>query len=205
LPDGRHFLYWRRSGRAENSGIYVGSIDVKPEQQSLKRIQAADFSFGYAAPRNGSPARLLFLREESLMAQAFDERRFEVAGEPAPIAEQVGTSITRAYFSVSLNGVLAYRGGSGPSSELTWLDREGVTIWGEPENRATTRTWRFRRTLLVSPIAGGRRAETGKSGRWTSPAASIFFSVFGPTSQCRCGRPMASMWLSARREATPFT
>jgi hypothetical protein len=33
LPDGRHFLYLRRSGRAENTGIYVGSIDVKPEQQ----------------------------------------------------------------------------------------------------------------------------------------------------------------------------
>jgi serine/threonine-protein kinase len=44
LPDGRHFLYLRRSRRAENAGIYVGSIDVKPEQQSLKRIQAADFT-----------------------------------------------------------------------------------------------------------------------------------------------------------------
>jgi hypothetical protein len=70
------------------------------------------------------------------MAQAFDERRFEVAGEPAPIAEQVGTSFARAYFSVSLNGVLAYRGGSGPSSQLTWFDREGHNL-GEPENRAT--------------------------------------------------------------------
>ena len=128
LPDGRHFLYLRRSGRAENTGIYVGSIDVKPEQQSLKRIQAADFSFGYAPPRNGSPARLLFLREESLMAQAFDERRFEVAGEPAPIAEQLGTGFTRAYFSVSLNGVLAYRGGSALSRELAWFDREGHNL-----------------------------------------------------------------------------
>jgi hypothetical protein len=51
LPDGRHFLYLRHSRRAENSGIYVGSIGVKPEQQSLKRIQAADSSFGYAPPR----------------------------------------------------------------------------------------------------------------------------------------------------------
>jgi hypothetical protein len=104
LPDGRHFLYLRGSRRAEIAGIYVGSIDVKPEQQSLKRIQAADFSFEYSPPRNGSPARLLFMREESLMAQAFDERRFEVTGEPVPIAEQVRTSFSRAYFSVSLNG-----------------------------------------------------------------------------------------------------
>jgi hypothetical protein len=132
LPDSRHFLYLRHSRRAENAGIYVRSIDVKPEQQSLKRIQAANLSFGYAPPRNGSPT--CFFCGKNL-AQAFDERRFEVACEPAPIAEQVGTSITRAVFSVSLNGVLAYRGGS-VSRELTWFDREGHNLGraGEPSD-----------------------------------------------------------------------
>jgi Tol biopolymer transport system component len=167
LPDGLHFLYLRRSGRAENSGIYVGSIDAKPEQQSLKRIQAADFSFGYAPPRNGSPGRLLFLREESLMAQAFDERRFEVVGEPAPIAEQVGTSITRAYFSVSLNGVLAYRGGSG-RSELTWFDRKGHNLGraGEPgyyEDMALSKE--------ASRVAYSRTSQGGNRQIWTLEAA----------------------------------
>jgi Tol biopolymer transport system component len=161
LPDGRHFLYVRRSGRAENAGIYVGSIDVKPEQQSLKRIQAADVSFGYAPSRNGSPAHLLFLREESLMAQAFDERRFEVVGEPAQIAEQVGTSITRAYFSVSLNGVLAYRGGSGlSSSQLTWFDREGHNLGraGEPGYYADmTLSKDASRVAYSRPSQGGNR------------------------------------------------
>jgi Tol biopolymer transport system component len=164
LSDGRHFLYLRRSGRAENNGIYVGSIDVKPEQQSLKRIQATDFSFGYAPPRNGSPARLLFLREESLMAQAFDEQRFEMAGEPAPIAEQVVTSITRAFFSVSLNGVLAYRGGSGPSSQLTWFDREGHNLGraGEPgdyQDMALSKD--------ASRVAYGRPSQGGNRQVWT--------------------------------------
>src|SRR5262249_55895776 len=34
LPDGRHFLYHRTARMAENTGIFVGSIDVKPDQQS---------------------------------------------------------------------------------------------------------------------------------------------------------------------------
>jgi Tol biopolymer transport system component len=163
LPDGRHFLYLRHSRRAENNGIYVGSIDVKPEQQSLKRVQAPDFSFGYAPPRNGSPAHLLFLREESLMAQAFDERRFEVTGESAPIAEQVATSLTRAYFSVSLNGVLAYRGGS-VSSELTWFDREGHNLGraGEPGHYQDMGL-----SKDASRVAYSRPSQGGKWQVWT--------------------------------------
>jgi Tol biopolymer transport system component len=176
LPDGRHFLYLRRSGRPENTGIYAGSIDAKPEQQSLKRIQAADFSFGYAPSRNGSPARLLFLREDSLMAQAFDERRFEVTGEPAQIAEQVVTSFTRAYFSVSLNGVLAYRGGSGPTSELTWFDRGGHNLGraGEPsyyEDMALSKD--------ASRVAYGRPSQGGNRQIWTLDIARDINTLLG--------------------------
>jgi len=31
LPDGRHFLYHRASSSAEKTGVYVGSLDAKPE------------------------------------------------------------------------------------------------------------------------------------------------------------------------------
>lgn len=125
LPDGRHFLYVRRSSHPENAGVYAGSLDAKPEQQSLKRIQATDFSAGYAPAHGQSPGRLLFLREDNLMAQAFDERHLEVTGEPVPVAEQVGTSITRAFFSVSPAGLLAHRGGGGEYTQFSWFDREG--------------------------------------------------------------------------------
>ena len=128
LADGKHFLYMRRSARAEESGIYAGSIDVKPEQQSRKRIQATEFSPRYAPPHAGSRGQLLFLREETLMAQPFDERRLETAGESVPIAEQIETGITRGFFSVSENGVLAYRGGTAAHTELAWYDREGHNL-----------------------------------------------------------------------------
>jgi predicted Ser/Thr protein kinase len=38
LPDGHRFLYFRLSIPLENGGVYVGSLDVKPEQQSAKRL-----------------------------------------------------------------------------------------------------------------------------------------------------------------------
>jgi Tol biopolymer transport system component len=40
LPDGRHFLYFRYSSRPGNSGIYVGSIDAKPTEQSSQPLFA---------------------------------------------------------------------------------------------------------------------------------------------------------------------
>src|SRR5580765_6956044 len=35
LPGGRHFIY-NRAG--ESSGVYIGSLDAQPEQQSSKRL-----------------------------------------------------------------------------------------------------------------------------------------------------------------------
>ena len=40
LPDGRHFLDTRYSADKEKSGVYVGSVDAKPEQQSSKFLVA---------------------------------------------------------------------------------------------------------------------------------------------------------------------
>jgi Tol biopolymer transport system component len=77
---------------------------------------------------------LLFLRDENLLAQRLDENRMQMTGEPVAVAEQVGTSITRAFFSVSANGTLAYRGADTPNTELNWYDRQGHLLGdaGEP-------------------------------------------------------------------------
>ncbi|HEX4615450.1 MAG TPA: protein kinase [Stellaceae bacterium] len=125
LPDGAHFIYIRQSGKAEQKGVYVGSIEAKPAAQSLKRIAATEFSAGFAPARGSAPAYLLFLREDTLMAQPFDLRRMETMGEMLPIAEQIGTSISRSFFSVSREGTLAYRSGIGTSSQLISYDRQG--------------------------------------------------------------------------------
>ncbi len=128
LPDGRHFLYLRHSAKPENQGVYVGSLDVKPDSQSLKRLRPADFSPGFAPPRSGSIGRLLFVHDSTLMAQPFDSSRMELAGEAVPIVEHVGTTLSRAFFSVSLAGTLAYRGSGGAVTQLTWYDRQGHLV-----------------------------------------------------------------------------
>ena len=88
---------------------------------------AARQAAAYAPPTPGSEnGHLLFLRDDTLMAQALDTRRFELAGEPFPVAEHVGSFRAMGYFSVSENGVLAYRSGASASgSQLLWFDRQG--------------------------------------------------------------------------------
>jgi eukaryotic-like serine/threonine-protein kinase len=105
LPDGRHFLYLAVSGKRENIGIYVGSLDSK----DTKRLLDVQAEVRYAPP-----GYLLFVRGKTLIAQGFDATRLELSGDAIPIAEQVGSNsiFGDAMFSVSENGVLAYRGGA---------------------------------------------------------------------------------------------
>ena len=53
LPDGRHFLYQRVSTDPNKMGVYIGSIDAKPEEQDLKRLLASNRQAYYAASSNG--------------------------------------------------------------------------------------------------------------------------------------------------------
>ena len=53
LPDGRHFLYLRASALIpENSGVYLGSLDVKPEEQNSTRLVATTFGATHHATFN---------------------------------------------------------------------------------------------------------------------------------------------------------
>jgi eukaryotic-like serine/threonine-protein kinase len=122
LPDGRHFLYLARGNQNDSRGIYVGLLDSNETKQLLPSALSAAY-----AP----PGFLLFSRNETLMAQAFDADRLELSGEPFPLAEQVGFNVGfgRSSFSVSENGVLVFsRGGNSSQNELIWLDRAGKQI-----------------------------------------------------------------------------
>ncbi|MBZ5690064.1 MAG: protein kinase [Acidobacteriia bacterium] len=135
LPDGRHFLYLRAP---ENPGIYLGSLDVRPEQQSSRRILSTSQMAVYAATAEPRMGRLLFLREGTLLAQAFDERSLQPQGDPIPVAERVGSYHLSGLFSVSPSGVLAYS--AGPTalwlSQLSWFDRQGKQL-GHAEQPGT--------------------------------------------------------------------
>jgi hypothetical protein len=59
------------------------------------------------------------------MTQAFDASRLELSGEPFPIAEQVvyDPIDNDAMFSVSANGVVAYRSGTSENAQLGSIGR----------------------------------------------------------------------------------
>jgi Tol biopolymer transport system component len=127
LQDGRHFFYLRAP---ENPGIYLGSLDVKPEQQTSRRILSTSQMAVYAASADPRMGHLLFLREGTLLAQAFDERSLQPQGNPIPVAERVGSLFLSGLFSVSPSGVLAYSAGPATLwlSQLSWFNRQGKKL-----------------------------------------------------------------------------
>jgi Tol biopolymer transport system component len=136
LPDKKHFVYLRRSSKAEFTGIYIGAVGLPPEQQDSKLLVATENSAVYTPspdPREDTRGLgfLLYLRDATLMAQPFDAAALKLEGEPVPIAEQVGsTTYGFGRFSASLNGGLAFGTGGGERnpSQLTWFDHQGRSL-----------------------------------------------------------------------------
>jgi Tol biopolymer transport system component len=127
LPDGHHFLYLRVSSDPNRMGVYVGSVDAKPEEQSLTRLLATNRQAYYAAAAGGGTGHLIFMRDTTLMAQPFDPVRLELSGEQMPVAEGVDSfeAAAAGLFSVSESGTLVYRPSPGSSVVPTWFDERG--------------------------------------------------------------------------------
>ncbi len=139
LPDGRHFVYVRRSLDAGKSGIYLGSIDAKPEQQSSQQLVASDSQPMFAPSRDPGAGYLLFVRNGDLVAQPFDSRRMEPKGQAWLVADQLTPKNLQiaVWVPFSASGVDALLLPKPlPLPQLTWFNREGKGIGtvGEPKN-----------------------------------------------------------------------
>jgi len=130
LPDGRHFFYSvTHEGNSDHNTIHMGDIASTGDHVIGEADSEAIYSQGL----------LLFLRQETLIAQPFDARRGVATGEAAPLEQQIQRRLTTAYadFSASTDGLLAFRTGSaGGTFQLTWVDRSGkqLGLLGEPDN-----------------------------------------------------------------------
>ena len=131
LPDGRHFLYFRTAGA--QSGIYIGSLDVPAENQPPDRLLASDSQAAYVT----SAGRVLFVRQNRLLAQPLDPASLTLKGGAVMVAPSVGSAGTRAFFAAAPGGTLVYTGGT--DYQLTWFDREGRR--GEPVVEAVDSTY----------------------------------------------------------------
>jgi Tol biopolymer transport system component/DNA-binding winged helix-turn-helix (wHTH) protein len=137
LPDGRHFVYIRASTDEGKSAIYLGSLDAKPEQQSSTPLLPSNSQPLYTPSAAPGAGYLLYVREGSLLAQPFDNRRMQPIGQSATVVEDIsfrfaGTSYE--LFSASANGTLVFGRGTRAARQLTWYDREGKVVGsaGEP-------------------------------------------------------------------------
>jgi len=124
LPDGRRFLYFRRTNQPDASGAYLGSLDSKDSSLLVRGNSGAVYS---PAPGGGY---LLFARERALMAQPFDAAGGRTTGESFAVADQVGFDLNNgAFLSVSDDGVLVYRSeAAGQKTQFAWFDRDGRQI-----------------------------------------------------------------------------
>jgi eukaryotic-like serine/threonine-protein kinase len=119
LPGGR-FLYWARSGRSEDNGVYAASFAKPGERVKIVNTDAAAF---YASGGDGKNY-LLWARGGTLVARELDVASLRLAGEPRPVADPVGkiSLIGGTNAAVSASGVLLY-GSANTSSRFNWLDR----------------------------------------------------------------------------------
>src|SRR5262249_28811237 len=103
LPDGRHFLYMRPAAANEQSGLFAGSIDLKPDQQPKEQILENIFA-RYVQSANGD-GHIFFLRGDSIFVQPFDARSLQLSGQPVLVIEHANAL---AGLTAAENGVLAY-------------------------------------------------------------------------------------------------
>jgi Tol biopolymer transport system component len=123
LPDGRRFLFSSTSRARDEQvsrNIYVASLDGGRPRLLFPADSRVEYVY---------PGYLLFVREGTLVAQAFDAKTLQLTGEAVSIADGLHyfRSAANAGFSTSQIGAIAYHAGAS-TSRLVWFDRKGSEI-----------------------------------------------------------------------------
>jgi eukaryotic-like serine/threonine-protein kinase len=124
LPDGKHFLYVAVKHNAPNSpdtAVFFASLDGKENRLLFHTLSNAIYVSG----------RLLFQRDNSVVAQSFDPVAGKFSGEPQTLSENVhlDSGLWRMNLSASNDGMLVYASGTSSGTEiLTWYDRSGKKL-----------------------------------------------------------------------------
>ncbi len=121
IDDGRYLIYTVTT-KSWNDGQIVGQAMPSGERKVL--VPAG------GASRLVRSGHLVYYRDGTLFAIAFDTNSRSVRGGPVPIVQQVRSATVsgNAQYAVSGSGTLAFiEGGSSSLMELAWIDRAGRT------------------------------------------------------------------------------
>jgi len=124
LPDGNHFLYLAANHSATTSAttaVFWASLDGQDNKMLFTSPSNAIYASG----------RILYVRDNALMAQEFDGSSGQLHEEAIPLNGdiQVDGTVWRGTFSASETGTLVYQPGLvGARQRLTWFDRTGKEV-----------------------------------------------------------------------------
>jgi dipeptidyl aminopeptidase/acylaminoacyl peptidase len=131
LPDGQHFLYTAVIGACcppiQPAVVRAASLDAPEAATTLFEAESSAFF---------SSGHVFFLRDRTLMAQAFDLATRQPQGSAFPVAERISSEGSR-YMSASASnqGTLVFGQGAVPTiARMTWFNRVGDTlgVLGDP-------------------------------------------------------------------------
>jgi eukaryotic-like serine/threonine-protein kinase len=180
LPDGRHFFYLARSGRSENTSVYLASLDGG----TARRILSTRWPV-----RHDSPDLLMWVRDDALVAQSFDAERGILIGTPRQILGPLDPNLPGLdFYSVSDTGTLVYRLLPPVLSELTWVDRGGDvgSPLGQPSRISNFRLSPDERRIVFDETTRGSRSvwtldvDTGVRTRLTFPGTDDWQPIWSP-------------------------
>ena len=125
LDDGRHLVFLVTSSDASRAGIWIAALDA-PE--SRRRLVAAD------AQPIVTGRTLLFLNDQTLLAQPLDGQTLDPSGRNTPVGLMVGRGPLGQTFATASSDLLIYGAPGTALRELRWVSRDGATIGraGEP-------------------------------------------------------------------------
>lgn len=191
LPDGKGFLFLALSDDSARGGVYAASLDT-PEAASLVVPSRGRADFG--------SGRLLYVRDDTLLAQPFDPVSRKLSGEPRLVAEGIPpegeagwTGLVAA--SCSSEGTLVYRRRSRPRQQLTWLDRTGKPLGTVGEPAVVAEPFFFPGGQRVGVAVSDRR--TDLSDIWSADLSRGTWSrlTFGPKSSTTGAASPDGAWL----------
>jgi dipeptidyl aminopeptidase/acylaminoacyl peptidase len=131
LPDGNRFLYFVASSDPNVQGVYASSLESPNTREQILRTAAKAV---YVPARAPYPGYLLWMQEQTLLAQRFDADTLTREGDPVPVAEEIGLNPrfpTRAAFWASEAGSLIYFAAPPDvKRQLVWMNRDGKRLEG---------------------------------------------------------------------------